>query len=498
MKRTLSLDRLVKIGQILLLVGVSGYVLVYLGIALARLSFPFELEWMEGGSVVHVQRVLNGQPLYVAPTLDFIPSIYTPLYFYLSSLVARMTGNGFFPLRALSFLASIGCFALIILIVHQRTASRNASFTAVCLFAATFRISGSWFDLARVDTLFLFLLLAGVYAFDSPRRPIRALLAPALVFLAFFTKQTGLILGAALSAVTLLTRKRSERFLFSIIFGVLVAGSTLIMNRLTDGWYAYYVFDLPAQHDILEVVLVRFWTNDLAKHLAIALCLGVIPFLGIAEERSPKVTRFLQDGAVLGSLFLIAYLPRIHAGGFDNVLMPAYAGVAIYFGFGLATSLKAISPHANLKALLLAAIAIQFASLIYSPGQEIPTPKDRQQGEQLMALISSFEGQVYLSAHPWYLEKLGKPSQAQDMAVRDVLRASDAGLWKQALRREMAAAVADQRYDAFIVDFEDFKLRPADFEEHYELGASDLSGDAFYPVTGWDRRPSYLYLRRSD
>lgn len=493
-----TLHRLTQFSQTLLLLGAATYLLVYLGIALSRMAYPFELEWMEGGSVVHVQRVLEGQPLYVAPSLEFIPSIYTPFYFYLSSLFALALGNGFFPLRLVSFLASIGCFALIFLIVNRRTSSRYAAFTAACLFAAAFRIAGAWFDLARVDTLFLFLMLAGVYAYDSPHRSVRSLLAPVLVFLAFFTKQTGLILGAALSAAALLTRKRSERFIFPLVFGALVVGSALIMNGRSDGWFGYYVFNLPAQHDILEIVLVRFWTNDLAKHLAIAICLGAIPFLGLEEEGKHNIERFLQDGAVLGSLLMVAYLPRIHAGGYDNVLMPAYAAIALYFGIGLATSLKASEGKPKLLALLLVAIAIQFASLIYPPGQEIPSVEDSRQGQQLLALISSFEGEVYLSAHPWYLEKADKPSQAQDMAVRDILRASDTGFWSRRLRREMAAAVEGGRYEAFIVDFKDFELRPADFEAHYRLESSNLSGEALHPVTGWDRRPTYLYVRRSD
>ena len=43
-----------------------------------RLPHLFEIEWMEGSMVDHVRRVIDGQPLYVAPSLDFVPFIYPP------------------------------------------------------------------------------------------------------------------------------------------------------------------------------------------------------------------------------------------------------------------------------------------------------------------------------------------------------------------------------------------------------------------------------------
>jgi len=402
-KKAMSLNRLANIGQALPIIGASFYLLMYLVIALTRLSYPFELEWMEGGSVVQVQRILDGQSLYVAPSLSFVPFIYTPLYFYVSSLFAHVTGNGFLPLRLVSLLSSLGCFAFIFMIVHRRTSSLYASFIAFCLFTATFRISGSWFDIARVDSLFLFLLLAGIYAFDSPRAFTRAFASPALLFLSFFTKQTVLIVVVCLSAAAFFTRKRSERFWFPLSFSFLLVGSSLVMNSLTDGWYNYYVFDLAAQHGIFNSMLVQFWTDDIAKHLAIALCVCVIPFLSIGADTNSKSERIIQDIIILGSLFLLSYLSRIHPDGYNNVLMPVYAGIAIYFGVGLALSLKAIGEDAKIKTVLILATSLQFVNLFYSPEQQIPSPMDKQQGEKLQRLISSFEGEVYLSDHPWYL-----------------------------------------------------------------------------------------------
>jgi len=275
-----------------------------------------------------------------------------------------------------------------------------------------------------------------------------------------------------------------------------MVGSLVVMNMLTDGWYKYYVFDLP-QHNVILPLLVGFGTRDIVQPLAIALCVCVIPFTSIGTAAGSRAERVIEDILILGGLFIASCLPRVNVGGYNNVLMPAYAGIAIYFGIGLALSLKAAGRDDNIKTMIILATALQFVSLSYSFRQHIPSPLDRQQGEKLQQLISSFEGEVYLSDHPWYLGSLNKPTQAHDMAIRDILVAPGSWQWKQALAQDMATAIAEKRYEAFIVDFREFVLRVPDFEDHYELAEADLSGGAFHPVTGWDRRPNYLYVRRT-
>ena len=122
------------------------YVGVYLVVAWQRLPYPFELEWMEGGSVDHVVRVLRHENLYIPPQIAFIPFEYPPLYFYVSALVAKIVGIGYFPLRLVSFASSLLCFAAIYKIVKAESRSTFSGILAAGLFAATFRISGAWFD----------------------------------------------------------------------------------------------------------------------------------------------------------------------------------------------------------------------------------------------------------------------------------------------------------------------------------------------------------------
>ncbi len=98
-------------------------VALFLLVALSRLSYPFAIEWIEGNTFLHVMRVLQGQPLYVAPNYDFIALIYTPLYYYISAPIAAATGNIMMAMRLVSLLATLVAFAALYAIARAYGAS---------------------------------------------------------------------------------------------------------------------------------------------------------------------------------------------------------------------------------------------------------------------------------------------------------------------------------------------------------------------------------------
>jgi hypothetical protein len=49
---------------------------------------------VRGTSVDLVRRILSGQSIYVAPSIDFIPHLYAPLYFYVAAALSRILGVG--------------------------------------------------------------------------------------------------------------------------------------------------------------------------------------------------------------------------------------------------------------------------------------------------------------------------------------------------------------------------------------------------------------------
>ena len=136
----------------------------YLFVAVSRLDYPFALEYLEGNSLVEVHRILAGQPLYPAPTAGYVPDGYPPLYFFVSAAVARVFGASYLTLRLVSLVSSLACFALLARLVQRETGSLAAGTGAAGAFAATYFVTGAWFDIGRVDSLFLALSVGALYA----------------------------------------------------------------------------------------------------------------------------------------------------------------------------------------------------------------------------------------------------------------------------------------------------------------------------------------------
>ena len=293
----------------------------YLYVALARLRYPFELEWMEGQSLVQVDRLRAGDPLYVRPSLQFIPFIYPPLYYYLSALLSLVIGGGFLPLRLVSLFASLGCFSAIYWLVTRETGDRTAGIVAMGVFAATYRASGAWFDLGRVDTLLLLFLLLGLCFLR--RATARAEALAGLCFaLAFITKQTAWIAFIPMALYSLVAvRRRGVVFIGTAV--VAAAASTALLDWVYHGWYNFYIFYLPSQHTSLTTPewLLFFWRDDMLGILPVAsffALYGIVDLTAAWEWRN----RAFYLCAAAGMLGL-SWAGRLNQGGYDNVLLPA-------------------------------------------------------------------------------------------------------------------------------------------------------------------------------
>ncbi len=148
-------------------------------------------------------------------------------------------GVDFMALRLVSLVASLGCLGLLFALVRRETGSMIAAALAACLYAATYRLSGAWFDIARPDSLYLLLILAALAALRlDPSRWRAAIAAGVLFSLAFLAKQSALVVAAPVILYMIVTELRPG-FLLIATMVVLVGGSTLLLDRLSHGWYGY-------------------------------------------------------------------------------------------------------------------------------------------------------------------------------------------------------------------------------------------------------------------
>ena len=158
-----------RLGLGLLLIPGIGQLLLLCAAMFSRLGYPYDLEWMEGGLLTHAQRIADGSGIYVEPSVDFIPYLYTPLYPGIIGMLSPLFGISYWIGRALSISSTLGlCVLLVLMVRRESDASTKCLATvggviAVGFFAATYPWVEGWYDLVRADSLFMFMVVGGLW-----------------------------------------------------------------------------------------------------------------------------------------------------------------------------------------------------------------------------------------------------------------------------------------------------------------------------------------------
>jgi Dolichyl-phosphate-mannose-protein mannosyltransferase len=458
----------------------------YLYIALSRLTYPFALEWLEGNSLVEVHRILTGQPLYPAPAAGYVPDGYPPLYFAVSAGAARVLGVSYLPLRLVSLLSSLSCLALLARLVQRETGSITAGTGAAGVFAATYLATDTWFDVGRVDSLFLALSMGGLYAARWMRGPRGAIAAGVLLAAAALTKQTGLAEGFAVIAVLMAGPRRRLACVAGLTAVMVVGISTLVLALTSGGWYLYYVFEQMAEHSLSGSGFGWFWT-------ALLSTMGIAA--GAALIGARRVPPVLLAGCA--ALAVEGYAALVHHGGGLNDVLPAYLAVAVLAGLALGSgSAWWITSAAGV--LVLAQSALLLTG--FHPSRAIPSSADRAVGQRLIAGMQAVGGIIAVPADPGLSVLAGMVPTAHEDAVHDVLRATDQTAIAS-FRRSAANAIATRRFSAIITDGPGLPPGyPLSLSRYYRQCPQPLLAGIpaalFRPVAGVGIRPASVWLPR--
>ena len=504
-----------KAGSLTLLLAL-GYVLEFAILAGLRMFYPFELEWIEGAYVDEAHRVFQGYFPYGPPGISFVPTSKTPLFFYLSAGLMRLFGVGFLAPRLLSVISTLGCFLLLVAIVKQQSGRDDPGILpgnlpgilAAGIYAASFRFTGAWMDLAKTDSLFLFLILAAFYTGQRAGRRSGLVASGALFALAYFTKQLALPVILALAPVSLLaTRGRSwPRWAAAGAAGL---AAFWILDAASAGWFSFYTFDTVATH-AWQPDLWLFWRLFLPK-MGPALLLAVFYALFVLRK-----TRQLRWGmpageweclGLGGALILASWSIFIKTWTYDNGFMLASLGVALLAGLGAARILDRarLEPEqvdgpsglpASFQAITLGILFLQFGLLFYNPIEQLPTPADRSKAEAFVQQVAGLPGEVLVFNHGYVNQLAGKTSYLHSAPYGDVVGSAappgtDTAWRREAVLEVFNQALVEQRFDWVILD------RPETSWTPYYVFVADLSDDsgAFYPVTGAWTRPESLMAK---
>jgi hypothetical protein len=448
---------------------------------LARVGYPYDLEWMEGGMLGHAARMAEHRGVYVEPSLEFIPYLYTPLYPALLALLGGMFGVSYLIGRIVSLLALAATLGFVVRAVtrerelepaaHRATAWVGAAL-ACGFVAATYPWVEGWYDLVRADTLFLAMIIGGLLAVrawarvpgDAGRRRIGA--AAAVLALSFFCKQTGVFYVAAGGAALLVLDWRRVP-LYAAVAATIGLGGTWLFNRATGGWFWTYVFEIHQSHDFSRDRFVASFGHILGRFPAmtalIAAGLIAVAAAARASRRRPPASGPLLYWSPIFALSVLvgaigwgtefahfnAFIPAMVTGAITaGAAVPALAGAATVLPRGAALA------GAGASFLASAALGAQLAAAWWQPGRFIPDERDRRAGDALIEHLRAVDGDVFMPYHPWYPVMAGKPLHTHRMGLLDVsqgrrMTAEQRAAWRA---RGVSDAFRAQRFAEVILD----------------------------------------------
>ena len=477
-------------------------VLRFVSTALARIGYPYDLEWCEGGTIAHIRVVLAGQHLYRQPSLEFTPYLYPPLYYYVSAIPSLVLGAGHLAPRLVSFLSILGCFTLLGRWVRDETDDPVAGMAAVGLLAATYQITGYWFELARVDALFLLFVFASFTLARRAQGRNGAVGVGVLLAAACFTKQLGIPLSIP---VLLLLLLRSFRLavIAAVTTGALVVATATAFNLSTHGWFLYYTLDLPSRH---EIQWSRFWPSAQTFFLSstFPMTLGGLSLLGGLGFGRHSWKRWLFHAAFVSLACATSFLPFLKSGGYPNGLIPAYAALALASGIAISrlrrgrdSALGSVGP----QLLVCAVLALQFHVLDYVPKDALPSSDDLEGNRVVMERLERLPKPLFVTGSSFYTMTAGdQPIMTDTMGLIDIFKGG--GPQSEQLKGVLSDAIRQHRFKTIVLDRVAGFL-PEEFVDlirrEYRPNGSVLHGlppDVIWQKSGASLRPDGVWIAR--
>ena len=464
---------------------VTGWVLwLVLVTAYGRIGYPFDLEWMEGGMLLHALRVSQGLPLYVEPSPDFIPYIYPPLYSWVVGALGHLFGVSYSLGRAVSLVGSMAAAGLLIWAIRREGYTWLAALAASAVFLSTYDDCGAFFDLVRIDGLAVGLLAAAL-VISRGASPAALRAGGVLLALAFATKHNHAIFGFPIALVLWKEHGWRRAATFAAWAAVPALVFTIILTITSRGLFLTYLLAVPATHPL---VADRAWPqSEQELFLTFPWFLGLGLLVGLVHIRRWSF-RGRYWVSTIGTGVFASILMRAHHGGFLNVLIPGFWLLALAGGLGLGALLKRW-PHPALWLLGAAVTGWEVHQGSWEPGRYTPSAADRRAGEEILNEIAAIDGRVLMPHSPYYPVLVGKQPCFHLISFWDVTHGhTPFPKAEQAFRQ----SIASHEYAAVIVTNRKFGYG---LDKHYQVEETiKLPPRVFMPKTGWRARPRYIYV----
>ena len=368
-------------------------IVVLLGVFASRLTYPMDLEWCEGGILYQAKRLLDGLPVYPRDDPSWAPFPYPPAHTLLLSLVG-LYDLDFWSGRAISvFWFGVLCVTLFREVyAHFGKSSFGVAsgLLAVGSIACAYPLLGQWFDLIRVDTMLVALVVIFVArAGRVDPSPRHVLLTAVCMTAAFYTKQIAAPFAAwaCVFAFVRSPRVGLQLGFLTVALSVLVL---VVLQLATGGGYWYWTVSVMERHKIEDLRLVQ----GLKEVFEFAPFLAVLPFgfALLALRRSLSARTILWAGTLMVAVPM-SVMSYAKVGGYQNNLMPIAvlaAPVLVFLAGDLIWEDDELG--AAVRYALLAGLSLFLYERALEPQKYLPTAADRRAAARLESLAASLKG----------------------------------------------------------------------------------------------------------
>jgi len=239
----------------------------------ARFTYPFDLEWMEGGMLAHAWRLQHGLSLYPEPGREFIPFIYPAGYASVLAALGRVFGLGYGVGRAISLVGTLAAAGAIVRVVRHHGGSALTALLGAAMFLGCYRASGAFYDLVRLDGLYIG-LLSWALALGLERRRGALEASALLLAAAFLVKQHCGVFGIPMALAIWVRDGRNAALRFTLFAAVPALLVTGLLQWATGGTYLTYVLGVPAAHYLKGLRAFPGTPREAAHALPVALPLA--------------------------------------------------------------------------------------------------------------------------------------------------------------------------------------------------------------------------------
>jgi hypothetical protein len=439
-----------------------------------RIRFPYDLEWMESGMLCQALQIDQGRPLYGPPSVRFVAYPYTPLYPMVVAGLGRLLGLGYALARTVSVLAFAAAVLLAYTFVRKEGGRPLFALASVAIVAAAYAPTGAWYDLARVDGLFLALTAAGVLAaWWRPASAAGAGLAGVLLVAAFFTKQTAAPFIVTVGAVLFFMRRHTvPAYLAGLTLAAVPA--FLWAHLSSGGWFWTYAVGVHQGHHF-GAARAFLWT-PVRVALLIGPGLALVPW-ALARRRSPAL---VYTTAIAGAAVVASCLAAGLDWSYFNVLIPGVFFAAVAIGVAASALDSSATPGRRSEPLvawmLAGSIAIAPGGLVallarmmpesaraalevplgYDLRPFVPKAADRAAGDALITRLRATPGEVFVPFHNFYGHLAGKRTYLHALNLGELQLA---GLGPP---RDLVDAIRNRAFALIVLDAERDRLKALD------------------------------------